>query len=70
MVVEGDQPRGQWPMAIVEEVYKSDDGIIRRAKVRVAHKELDKEGKEMTRPTVLERPVQKLVLVAEKEKGM
>ena len=70
MVVEGEQPRGQWPMAIVEEVYKSDDGIIRRAKVRVAHKELDKEGKEMTWPAVLERPVQKLVLVAEKEKGM
>ena len=48
--------RNGWPMARVEEVFPSDDGLVRKVRLRVAHKQADK-----TRS--LERPVTKLVLL-------
>ena len=45
-----------WPMALVEEVLPSDDGLVRQVKLRVAYKQEDKSR-------VLLRPISKLVLL-------
>ena len=48
--------RNGWPMALVEEVFPSDDGLVRQVKLRVAYKQEDK-----TR--FLLRPIAKLILL-------
>ena len=48
--------RNGWPMALIEEVQSSDDGLVRQVKLRVAYKQEDK-----TR--TLFRPISKLVLL-------
>lgn len=49
--------RNGWPMARIEEAFPSDDGLVRKVRLRVAHKQSDK-----TRSLV--RPITKLVLLA------
>ena len=44
LVADEDTPRGQWPLGLVVEVIPSEDGRVRKARVRVA-------GKERLRPT-------------------
>ena len=68
MIVEEGQPRNHWPTAIVDEVTPGEDGLTRRVKVRVANRYLDKQGRVMSKATVLERPVQKLILLLPKER--
>ena len=53
--------RNGWPLARVVEVFPSDDGLVRKVKLRVAHKQDDK-----TR--ILFRPISKLVLLVESRK--
>ena len=48
--------RNGWPMALVEEVFPADDGLVRHVKLRVAYKQEDK-----TR--FLSRPISKLILL-------
>ena len=48
--------RNGWPLACVEEVYPSADNLVRKVKLRVAHKQADKT-------TSLIRPISKLVLL-------
>ena len=48
--------RNGWPLALVEEVFPGNDGLVRHVKLRVAYKQLDK-----TRH--LSRPISKLVLL-------
>ena len=48
--------RNGWPMALVEEVLPSDDGLVRQVKLRVAYKQEDKSR-------FLHRPISKLVLL-------
>ena len=50
-------------MGIVEEVLTGEDHLVRKAKIRMASSQLDKTGKPMIKPTILERPVQKLVVL-------
>ena len=48
--------RNSWPMARIEEVFPSDDVLVRKVRLRVAHKQSDK-----TRS--LASPIAKLVLL-------
>ena len=48
--------RNGWPMALIEEVLPSDDGLVRQVKLRVAYKQDD-------RTRTLVRPITKLVLL-------
>ena len=57
--------RNHWPLAIVEEVFPSSDGRIRKVKLRTAHNKLDKKGRPTKSTSYLERPVNKLVLLVE-----
>ena len=54
--------RNGWPMALVEKVFPSDDGLVRHVSLRVAYKQADK-----TR--VLTRPIAKLVLLVGAEES-
>ena len=60
MLVDGDLPRGSWPVAVIDSVHPSKDGVVRRVKVR-----LPRPGNSQSSFTssVLERPIHKLVLV-------
>ena len=59
-----DSLRSHWSMARVIETVTDDDGLVRKVKIMLPAL-LDKNGKQQSRPTVLERPVQKLVLLLE-----
>ena len=50
--------RNGWPVAQVVEVFPSDDGLVRKVKLRVGNKQADKSCE-------LTRPVAKLVLLVE-----
>ena len=50
--------RNGWPIARVEEVFPSDDGLVRKVRLRVGNKQADKS-------CLLMRPVAKLVLLVE-----
>ena len=57
--------RSKWPLAKVIEVTKGRDGLVHRAKVQLGTSRLDNKGKRTSSLTVLERPVQELVLLIE-----
>ncbi|XP_067940188.1 uncharacterized protein [Watersipora subatra] len=61
MIVESDQPKNSWRLAVIEEVFHGQDDLVRKATVKVATKMLDSKGKPIEKSTVLQRPVQKLV---------
>ena len=62
---EENVTRNTWPIAIVEDAYPSQDGKVRKVKVRVADHNMDKRGSRTKVHSVLERPVHKCVLLHE-----
>ena len=63
MIVDEDISRNQWRMAKVIETLPSKDGLVRRARVQVATSNLDAKGRRLHKSSVIERPIQKLVLL-------
>ncbi|XP_067940558.1 uncharacterized protein [Watersipora subatra] len=63
LIMDENLPRGQWLTAVVQQVFKDNDALVRRVQLRVANRHLDRQGKKMMKPSVLERPVQKLILL-------
>ncbi|XP_064647469.1 uncharacterized protein LOC135500154 [Lineus longissimus] len=69
VVILHDQelPRGNWEMAIVEEAFKSSDGLIRKLKLRMPS-ELTRQGKRVSEnPRFLERPIHKVTVLIERQ---
>ncbi len=60
-----DLPRNEWRLAEVIETVVDKDGLVRRVKIRFGDRNLGKDGKRLNKPSVVERPVQKLVLLLE-----
>lgn len=60
---EDEGPRNQWPLAKVVEVYPSEDGYVRKVKILKADGELDNKGRRQKPPSLLDRPIHKLVLL-------
>ena len=60
---EDDSPRNKWPLAIVQDAYPSDDGLVRKIRVRMADTHLDKNGVRTKSQSILERPVHKCILL-------
>ena len=58
-------PRREWRLARVLETVSGKDGLVRKVKISVGDKNLNKKGKRSGKLSVLERPVQKLVLLLE-----
>lgn len=55
--------RTDWSIAKVVETFPSDDGLVRKVKLVMATRDLDKHGKPLHKRTVLERPVHKLIVL-------
>ena len=58
-------PRSEWRLARVLETVSGKDGLVRRVKISVGDKRLNKKGERLGTRSILERPVQKLVLLLE-----
>lgn len=67
IVMEKDDllPRGEWRLARVIETISSRDGLVRRVKMSLGDKGLNEKGERLAKRSILERPVQKLVLLLE-----
>ena len=61
IVMDENLPRNRWKLALVQEAFPSDDGLVRKVKMAIATESLEDSGR-TTKPTVyLERSVQKLI---------
>jgi hypothetical protein len=67
LISDDNTSRNAWPLAKVIEAPKDNDGLVRKVKLNVATRALDSKGKRFSKLSVLERPVQRLVLVKEAE---
>ena len=65
MVKDEDVPRNAWSLARVEEAFSSHDGLVRKVKLAMATRSLDKQGRRTNEVQYLDRPVHKLVLIQE-----
>ena len=63
LIVDEGAPRNEWNMGRVLNAIQSKDGLVRKATILVGSRNLDKKGKRNGQPSILERPVQKLVLI-------
>jgi len=63
LLKEVDLPRNRWQLARVVEAEPDSDGLVRKVKVAVASRNLDKLGRRVKPTSILERPIQKLVLL-------
>ena len=63
IIRDDNLPRNQWLLGRVEVAKTSDDDLVRQAKIRIATRWLDKQGKRMEEPRFLERPIAKLVVL-------
>ena len=70
LVRDENLPRNRWRMARVDEVFPSDDGLVRKVKLAMATSELDKHGRRIHDVAYLERPIQKLVLILPKDQEL
>ncbi len=59
--------RNQWRTARVEETYPDKDGFVRRVKIAVSDQLLNERGQRTRPASVLERPVQKLIVMMRSE---
>jgi hypothetical protein len=67
LIKEDNVPRNCWRTARVVEVFASDDGLVRKVRIMVSDPSLTERGKRVRATTVLERPIQKLVLLLKSE---
>ncbi|XP_076858013.1 uncharacterized protein LOC143512031 [Brachyhypopomus gauderio] len=65
LIKDDDLPRCEWRLGRVSETTRDKDGFVRRVKVHLGDKQLGKKGERLSKLSVLERPVQKLVLLQE-----
>ena len=62
-VMDDNWPRNSWRIARVEEVYPDDDGLVRKVRIKIADRNLDRNGRPVEPPVSLCRSVQKLILL-------
>ena len=60
--------RSEWLLGRITEVFPSQDGLVRSVRIRIADKKLSAHGKPGEKPSYLERPVQKVVLLLEADR--
>lgn len=66
VVIKDDNlPRNHWQLGRVVETFQDDDGLVRRVKVRVGERKPQRKQDAPSKPSVIERPIQKLVLLLE-----
>ena len=60
--------RNHWQLAIIESTLPSDDGHIRKVKLRIADSTLNSKGQRVRNVSYLERPVHKLVVLVKADR--
>ena len=65
MLDDPDSKRHSWPIGMVMEANPDRDGLVRKITVKLGNKDLDKAGRPEKRASVLQRPIQKVVLLME-----
>ena len=65
LMKDENAPRNVWRLARVKEVFPTQDGLVRKVKLTMAARSLDKNGKRIEEVQYLDRPVHKLVLIQE-----
>lgn len=63
IVVDQETQRGKWKLGVIQEATKGNDKLVRKVTVRMANRQLNHKGEPYTAATILERPVQKVVVV-------
>lgn len=63
IVKEEDVPRNKWELAKVVEAREDDDGLVRKVTVQVGEQKLGKKVERLNQPSIVQRPVQKLVVL-------
>ena len=63
LLKEDSLPRNQWKIGIVDDTHTGDDGLVRNVTLRMANCHLNKKGKPSAASTILNRPVQKLIVL-------
>lgn len=65
MDTDETQPRSVWRLGRVSETVTDKDGLVRRVKIILGDRNLNKKGERQSKVSVVKRPVQKLVLLLE-----
>lgn len=65
IVKEDNVPRNEWKLARIVETSEDDDGLVRKVKLQMGQSNLGRKGERLKQPSILERPVQKLVVLVE-----
>ena len=55
--------RNHWKTARAEETYQDEDGLVRKVRIVVGDAQSTRNGKRIRNRSVLERPIQKLILL-------
>lgn len=63
LVADSNLPRNDWRIGRVVEVYPGIEGLVRNVDVKLGNRHLDRHGKALSKPTVLRRSIQKLVIL-------
>lgn len=65
IVKDENIPRNEWTLGRVVDVHKGDDGLVRKVSLQVGDKKLGKRGERLHKPSIIQRPIQKLVVLVE-----
>ncbi|KAL7872550.1 hypothetical protein SRHO_G00075330 [Serrasalmus rhombeus] len=65
MLRDDNLPRYEWRLGRVSETTPDKDGLVRRVRVQLGDRHLGKKGERLSKLSVVERPVQKLILLLE-----
>lgn len=60
-------PRNEWHLGRVVETLEGTDGLVRQVKVQVGDRRWTKKKDCRSKPSIIVRPIQKLVLLIESE---
>lgn len=63
IIKEEDIPRNEWKRAKVIEANEDDDGLVRKVTVQMGDSKLGKKGERLQQPSIIQRPIQKLVVL-------
>eukprot|EP00057_Strongylocentrotus_purpuratus_P027891 XP_011682365.1 PREDICTED: uncharacterized protein LOC105446797 [Strongylocentrotus purpuratus] len=70
VIMKDDNPRNQWTLARVVDVYPSSDNHVRKVKLVMGDPKINSRGKRIFQQRYFERPIHKLILlVAHEDQG-
>ncbi|KAI7806542.1 hypothetical protein IRJ41_007791 [Triplophysa rosa] len=67
IIKEDMLPRSRWQLGRVVEVTQESDGLVRRVKIQTGEQNPKSKQEQHSKPTIIERPIQKLVVLLESE---